>query len=117
MFDLKKKKKSRYNYQCDSRLFPPDLTFSVYFDRESFRFFCDSFQINVNKNKSLDLFFFFSSSSHDSSEPGVPGGVHPAQVVQAVGGGNQCVHFAFPPLELSQVVEAGHDGGDGLLDQ
>lgn len=51
------------------------------------------------------------------SEPGVPGGVHATQVVQAVGRGHQGVDFALSALKLSQVVEAGHDGRDGLLDQ
>ena len=51
------------------------------------------------------------------SEPGVPGGVHATEVVQAVGGRHQGVDLALPALELGQVVEAGHDGRDGLLDQ
>lgn len=51
------------------------------------------------------------------SEPRVPGGVHATQVVQAVGRGHQGVDFALSALKLSQVVEAGHDGRDGLLDQ
>lgn len=51
------------------------------------------------------------------SEPGVPGRVHPTQVVKAIGCSHQGVDFALPALELSQIVEAGHDGCDGLLDQ
>lgn len=51
------------------------------------------------------------------SKPGVPGRVHPAQVVQAIGCSHQGVDFALSALKLSQVVEAGHDGRDGLLDQ
>lgn len=50
-----------------------------------------------------------------SSQPRVPGGVHAAQVVQAVGGGHQRVHFALPAFELGQVVQAGHDGRDRFL--
>lgn len=52
-----------------------------------------------------------------SSQPRVPGGVHATQVVQAVGGGHQRVHFALPAFKLGQVVQAGHDGGDRLLHQ
>lgn len=52
-----------------------------------------------------------------SSEPGVPGGVHAAQIVQTVCCSHQGVDFTLPSLELSQVVKAGHDGSDGLLDQ
>lgn len=51
------------------------------------------------------------------SEPGVPSWVHPTQVVQAVGRSHQGVDFALSALKLSEVVEAGHDGCDGLLDQ
>lgn len=51
------------------------------------------------------------------SQPGVPGGVHAAQVVQAVGGGHQRVHLALPTFKLGEVVQAGHDGGDSFLHQ
>lgn len=51
------------------------------------------------------------------SEPGVPGGIHAAQIVQAVCCSHQGVDLTLSSLELSQVMEAGHDGGDGLLDQ
>lgn len=47
----------------------------------------------------------------------MPGRVHAAQVVQTVGCSNQSVDFTLSALELGQVVEAGHDGCDGLLDQ
>lgn len=47
----------------------------------------------------------------------MPSRVHAAQVVQAVGRRHQGVDFALSTLKLSQVVEAGHDGRDGLLDQ
>lgn len=47
----------------------------------------------------------------------MPGRVHPTQVVQAVGRSHQGVDFALSALKLSQVVEAGHDGRHGLLDQ
>lgn len=50
-------------------------------------------------------------------EPRMPRGVHAAQIVQAVRRGHQSVDFTLASLELSQVVQAGHDGGDGLLDQ
>lgn len=52
-----------------------------------------------------------------ASEPGVPGRVHSAQVVQTVRCSHQGVDFTLPALKLGQVVEAGHDGCDGLLDQ
>lgn len=51
------------------------------------------------------------------SQPGVPGGVHAAQVVQTVGSGHQGVHFALPTLKLGKVVQTGHDGGDSFLNQ
>lgn len=51
------------------------------------------------------------------SKPGVPGRVHAAQIVQAVGCSHQGVDLTLPALELSQVMEAGHDGRDGLLHQ
>lgn len=51
------------------------------------------------------------------SQPGVPGGVHPAEVVQAVGSCHQGVDFAFPSLKLGQVVEPSHDGSDSFLNQ
>lgn len=47
----------------------------------------------------------------------MPGRVHAAQVVQTVGCSNQSVDFTLSTLELRQVVEAGHDGRDSLLDQ
>lgn len=76
-------------------------------------------------NSSLKLKGGQSFSSRDPSpsepapvsEPGVPRRVHATQVVQAVGCSHQRVDLALPALELGQVVEAGHDGGDRLLDQ
>lgn len=47
----------------------------------------------------------------------MPGRVHAAQVVQTVGCSHQGVDFTLSTLKLGQVVEAGHDGCDGLLDQ
>lgn len=47
----------------------------------------------------------------------MPCRVHAAQVVQTVGCSHQSVDFTLSTLELRQVVEAGHDGCDGLLDQ
>lgn len=47
----------------------------------------------------------------------MPGRVHAAQVVQTIRCGHQGVDFALSTLKLGQVVEAGHDGCDGLLDQ
>lgn len=58
-----------------------------------------------------------SSFTSDFLEPGVPGWIHAAQIVQAVCRSHQSVDLTLPPLELSQVVEASHDGCDGLLDQ
>lgn len=47
----------------------------------------------------------------------MPCRVHAAQIVQAVCCSHQRVDFTLSALELSQVMEAGHDGRDGLLDQ
>lgn len=52
-----------------------------------------------------------------ASQPGVPGRVHAAQVVQAICSSHQGVHFALPTFELGEVVQAGHDGGDSFLNQ
>lgn len=54
--------------------------------------------------------FFFS-------EPGVPSRVHATQIVQAVCCSHQGVDLTLSTLKLSQVMKAGHDGCDGLLDQ
>lgn len=51
------------------------------------------------------------------SQPGVPGGIHPAEVVQAVCSCYQSVDFALPSLKLSEVVKARHDGSHGFLNQ
>lgn len=45
----------------------------------------------------------------------MPGGVHAAEVVVAVGGGDEGGHLALGPVEHGEGVEPVHDDGDGLV--
>lgn len=47
----------------------------------------------------------------------MPGWIHATQIVKAVCCSHQSVDLTLASLELSQVMEASHDGRDGLLDQ
>lgn len=44
----------------------------------------------------------------------MPGGIHAAEVVVAVGGGDQGCHLAVGPVEQCEGVEPVADDGDGL---
>lgn len=48
-------------------------------------------------------------------QPRVPGGVHAAEVVVAVGGGDERGHLAVGPVELRQGVQPVHDHRDSLV--
>lgn len=78
---------------------------------------CQVIKVKHRFLSSISACPFLSSPLCGLSEPGVPGRVHATQVVQAVRSSHQGVYLTLPAFKLSQVVEAGHDGRDGLLDQ
>ena len=50
-------------------------------------------------------------------QPGVPGRIHPAEIIQAICSCYQRVHFAFSSFKLSKIMKSSHDSSDGFLNE